>query len=109
MTGEVLASRGYSVLVAERFEAAMALLGGTPAVKVAVCHATLPEAGGEHASMLSELNERPEIALVVISSRPFEDVPGIPAHAIQLQKPFGANELLDAVNRAMQAGHASVR
>jgi DNA-binding response OmpR family regulator len=101
MAGEVLKARGFSVVVAERFEAARKILQDTPSLQVAVCHATLPsEEGGSDVPILRELDKRKDVAVVVISSRPFEDVSGIPAHAVRLAKPFGANELLDAISHA---------
>jgi DNA-binding response OmpR family regulator len=101
MAGEVLSARGFSVTVAGRFEAAMSALDSVPTIRVAVCHATLPsDTGDEQAPILRELSPRKDVALVVISSRPFEDVPGIPERAVRLAKPFGAGELLDAIARA---------
>jgi DNA-binding response OmpR family regulator len=104
MAGEVLRARGFTVVVAARFEAGMEALDSVPSLRVAVCHATLPsEATEEPVPILSELALREDIALVVISSRPFEDVPGIPQRAVRLSKPFGAGELLDAIARASGA------
>jgi DNA-binding response OmpR family regulator len=101
MAGEVLRARGFSVVVAERFEAAISALDAAPSLRVAVCHASLPsDVTREPVPILRELASREDIALVVISSRPFEDVPGIPARAVRLAKPFGARELLDAIARA---------
>lgn len=101
MAGEVLSARGFSVTVAGRFEDAMATLDSVPTIRVAVCHATLPSDSGDgQASVLHELGGREDIALVVISSRPFEDVADIPVRAVRLAKPFGAGELLDAIARA---------
>lgn len=103
MAGEVLSARGFSVAVAERFESALEVLDANPSIRVAVCHATLPRAGEAEVPILSELTLRNDIALVVISSRPFEDVPGIPPRAVLLAKPFGASELLAAVAEATAA------
>jgi DNA-binding response OmpR family regulator len=101
MAGEVLSARGYTVAVAERFEAALGHLDADPSIRVAVCHATLPsDVHQAPVPILRELASRKNIALVVISSRPFEDVPGIPFRAVRLAKPFGAGELLDAITRA---------
>jgi DNA-binding NtrC family response regulator len=101
MAGEVLKARGYTVVVAGRFEAGMEALDSVPSLRVAVCHATMPSVAGKQAvPILDELALRTDIALVVISSRPFEDVPNIPARAVRLSKPFGAGELLDAIARA---------
>lgn len=100
MAGEVLRSRGYRVRVAERFEAAAVAINTIPTINVAVCHATLPSGEAEAVPIFGVLAARLDIALVVISSRPFEEVPGIPSHAIRLSKPFGAGELLSAVERA---------
>jgi DNA-binding response OmpR family regulator len=104
MAGEVLSARGFSVAVAERFEAAVAHLDASSTIRVAVCHATLPSQDSpEPVPILRELAGREDIALVVISSRPFEDVLGIPERAVKLAKPFGAGELLDAIARASGA------
>jgi DNA-binding NtrC family response regulator len=101
MAGEVLKARGYTVVVAGRFEAGMEALDSVPSLRVAVCHATMPSVAGKQAvPILDELALRADIALVVISSRPFEDVPNIPDRAVRLSKPFGAGELLDAIARA---------
>lgn len=101
MAGEVLSARGFSVVVAEHFEGAQKLLQETPSLHTAVCHATLPsDRFSGDVPILRELAERKDVALVVISSRPFEDVPGIPARAVQLAKPFGAGELLAAIKQA---------
>lgn len=101
MAAEVLTARGFAVVVAERFEAAQRIIRDMPSIEVAVCHATLPSGKTQaNVPILTELAAREDIALVVISSRPFEDVPGIPARAIRLAKPFGAGELLDAIGRA---------
>jgi DNA-binding response OmpR family regulator len=103
MAGEVLSARGFTVVVAARFETALDTLDSTPAIRVAVCHATLPsDVRGEPVPILDELAHREDIALVVISSRPFEDVPGIPERAVRLAKPFGAGELLDAISLASE-------
>lgn len=108
MAGEVLRARGFSVAVAGRFEAALGHLDSVPTIRVAVCHATLPSnRGDEQAPILEELAPRTNIALVVISSRPFEDVAGIPARAVRLAKPFGARELLDAIAQASMTVEAS--
>jgi DNA-binding response OmpR family regulator len=100
MAGEVLTARGFGVVVAERFETALFALDTTPTLRVAVCHATLPSDNAEAAPILQEFSDRNHIGLVVISSRPFEDVQGIPPGAVLLAKPFGAVELLDAIARA---------
>jgi DNA-binding response OmpR family regulator len=108
MAAEVLSARGFSVTVAGRFEAAVKALDSEPTLRVAVCHATLPsEEGDVQTPILDELASREDIALVVISSRPFEDVKGIPARAVRLAKPFGAGELLDAIARASLSVKAS--
>ncbi|QDE41295.1 hypothetical protein FIV34_19895 [Luteibacter pinisoli] len=105
MAGEVLISRGFEVAVAEHFEAAVSTLEAAPTIRVAVCHATLPsDARGNAVPILHTLAEREDIALVVISSRPFEEVPGIPSRAVLLAKPFGARELLDAITEASHRG-----
>jgi len=110
MAGEVLTARGFSVAVAERFEAAMRVLDSTPSIRVAVCHATLPSNNHvEQVSVLQNVAARESIALVVISSGPFEDVPGIPDRAVRLAKPFGAGELLDAVTRASETMEEQTR
>ncbi|MET0255728.1 MAG: hypothetical protein ABWZ85_04970 [Luteibacter sp.] len=101
MAGEVLAARGFAVVVAERFEAAQRIIRDMPTIQVAVCHATLPSNDTQaEVPILHHLALREDVALVVISSRPFEDVPGIPARAVRLAKPFGAGELLEAISRA---------
>jgi CheY-like chemotaxis protein len=101
MTGEVLKARGFSVAVAAHFEAALGHLETASTILVAVCHATLPSgAARQQTPILRELALRSDIALVVISSRPFEDIPDIPERAVRLSKPFGASELLDAIERA---------
>jgi DNA-binding response OmpR family regulator len=110
MAGEVLRARGFSVVVAEKFEAAITALDSAPSLRVAVCHASLPsDVSRGPVPILSKLAAREDIALVVISSRPFEDVPGIPARAVRLPKPFGARELLDAIARAAGTLDASSR
>jgi DNA-binding response OmpR family regulator len=108
MAGEVLKARGFTVVVAARFEAGMKTLDSVPSLRVAVCHATLPSGPGRQlAPILGELALREDIALVVISSRPFEDVTGIPTRAVRLSKPFGARELLDAIALASRTPAAS--
>lgn len=103
MAGEVLAARGYDVAVAEHLDTAFDVLRKHPSIRIAVCHATLPVIdGSEDVPILDELASRGGIGLVVISSRPFEDVPNVPEGAVKLLKPFGAGELLDAIARAMQ-------
>lgn len=105
MAGEVLSARGFTVAVAERFETALAAIEDTASIRVAVCRATLPSEGtGIGSSILEELAIRRDIALVVITSRPFEEVPGIPDWAVHLAKPFGANELLNAIANAVAIG-----
>jgi DNA-binding response OmpR family regulator len=107
MAGEVLKARGFNVAVAERFEVALATIEDAASIRVAVCHATLPSDGGdEDVPILRELAHHRHIALVVISSRPFEDVPGIPDRAVRLAKPFGANELLNAIALAVAVNGA---
>jgi DNA-binding NtrC family response regulator len=110
MAAEVLSARGYVVVVAERFEKALTALDSVPTIRLAVCHATLPSDGRpEPVSILQELAPRADIALVVISSRPFEDVAGIPERAVRLAKPFGASELLDAIARASRTSGVTPR
>lgn len=107
MVGEVLSSRGYPVAVAESFEAAQDIIKRTATIRVAVCHATMTlEGSTTSVPVLDELARHPDIALVVISSRPFEDIPGIPERAVCLAKPFGAGELLGAISRASQGVEA---
>jgi DNA-binding response OmpR family regulator len=107
MAGEVLSARGFTVVIAARFETALDTLDSIPTIRVAVCHATLPsDVRGEPVPILDELANREDIALVVISSRPFEDVPGIPERAVRLAKPFGAGELLDAISLASDTQRA---
>jgi|GEM_PF-5460500 len=102
---EVLIERGLNASTALTVTELTAALRPPSSVDVAVCHATLPiDAGDEQRHALrAVLAERLDIGLVVISSRPFEDIEGIPAFAVCLQKPFGAVELLEAVQEA----HAS--
>jgi len=110
MAGEVLTARGFSVTVSGHFESALTMLDSMPTIRVAVCHATLPSDSGDlQAPILAELASREDIALVVISSRPFEDVEGIPSRAVQLAKPFGAKELLDAIARASRTVATQIR
>lgn len=104
MAAEVLRQRGFEALVASNLAQMTALLDSTPAVDVAVCHASSASGTvGGPPDLVTELWARPGIGLVVISSRPFEDVPGVPPTAIRLLKPFGAVELLAAVKQARAA------
>jgi DNA-binding response OmpR family regulator len=110
MAAEVLSARGFSVTVSGHFESALTALDSAPAIQVAVCHATLPsDSGDRQAPILAELASREDIALVVISSRPFEDVEGIPGRAVRLAKPFGARELLDAIALASRTVETQLR
>lgn len=110
MAAEVLSARGFSVAVSGHFETAMTTLDSVPTIRVAVCHATLPSGSGDQqAPILGELASREDIALVVISSRPFEDVEGIPSRAVRLAKPFGVRELLDAIALASRTVETQIR
>lgn len=101
MAADVLRVRGFGAVAACNLSQMCELLECIPAVEVAVCHASsvsgLPDSPPD---VVSALSKRPGIGLVVISARPFEDISDLPVNAVPLLKPFGALELLTAIEKA---------
>jgi CheY-like chemotaxis protein len=108
MAAEVLRVRGFEAVAASNLSQMCELLECIPAVEVAVCHASsvsgFPDSPPD---VVSALSKRPNIGLVVISARPFEEIPDLPANAVPLLKPFGALELIAAIEKARTASTCS--
>jgi DNA-binding response OmpR family regulator len=104
MAAEVLRVRGFEAVAASNLSQMCELLECTPAVEVAVCHASSVSGfPGSPPDVVSALSKRPNIGLVVISARPFEEIHDLPANAVPLLKPFGAVELMAAIEKARPA------
>jgi CheY-like chemotaxis protein len=100
MAAEVLRVRGFEAVAASNLSQMCELLECTP-VEVAVCHASsVSGAPDSPPDVVSALSKRPNIGLVVISARPFEDISDLPPNAVPLLKPFGAVELMEAIEKA---------
>lgn len=95
---DVLEMEGMDVRRAWRLDAVLEALHARPPSEI-VTHATVPDRASSEANLLDVVAGYPA-ALVVISSRPFFEVEGIPGRAVQLAKPFGRIDLLDAIDRA---------
>jgi CheY-like chemotaxis protein len=101
MAAEVLRVRGFEAVAACNLSQMCELLECIPALEVAVCHASSVSGMADSPpDVVSALSKRPGIGLVVISARPFEDISDLPPNAVPLLKPFGAVELMAAIERA---------
>lgn len=104
MAAEVLTGQGFTALVARTVPQLSAVLLAHTSIEVFICHAA-PAATGRADLLrgaLRVIESRVDAGLVVISSAPFEDLESVPRSAVHLQKPFGAAELLRAVDQARQ-------
>jgi DNA-binding NtrC family response regulator len=94
---------GYETREATSFRAARLLFRSLPDLGLLIAHADMPDEpyGGRLLGLAAA--ERPDLAIVVISSRPIGELQALPRNAIFLRKPFDRQALLDAIDAAHAA------
>lgn len=95
---DALAGNGSPVRRVWRYEDVLAAMRTRPPA-VLVSHSTVPDMNGKEVDLMPVLANYPA-ALVVISSRGKDDIAGFPSRAVFLAKPFGRQQLLDAIEQA---------
>lgn len=95
---DALEAPGAPVRRVWRFEDVLTAMRTRPPA-VVVTHSTVPDMHGHEVDLLPVLADYPA-ALVVISSRGKADIVGFPQRAVFLPKPFGRQQLLEAIAQA---------
>ena len=92
-----LALLGYATREATSFRAARVLFRSMPELGLLIAHADMPDEpyGGRLLQLAA--SERPDMPIVVISSRPASELQALPRNAVFLRKPFDRQQLLDAI------------
>lgn len=96
----VLTDAGYAARATVTYRDAKRAFQELPELALMVIHAETP---GEHRGstlLQAVIRERPRTAIVIVSSRPPQDLRPFPLSAVFLGKPFDRAQLLDAVERA---------
>jgi DNA-binding NtrC family response regulator len=103
----VLDDAGYAARATVTYRDAKRAYQNMPDLAVLVIHADTPgERRGTHI-IQAVLRERPETAVVVVSSRLPQDLAPFPRHAVFLEKPFDRSQLLAAIDRARESDASS--
>lgn len=95
-----LEAAGYIVFKATTSGQARMLLAACEDLEVLVAHCD-PQDGNEvGAFLLDACAQRPGMAVVALSTQVGSRRVDLPAHAVRLEKPFGRDELINAVDQA---------
>jgi CheY-like chemotaxis protein len=98
---------GFAVYCAVGTTGAAACLDARARVDVIVADMIL--AGKSTGVDICDMGRRlhPQVGLVVISADPFADVMALPERSVFLRKPFGGNELIEAIGQALVLARGS--
>lgn len=98
----VLEDAGYAARATVTYRDAKRAFQNMPDLSVLVIHADTPGERRGTALLHAVLRERPETAIVVVSSRLPEDLEPFPLSAVFLEKPFDRDQLMGAIEDARQ-------
>lgn len=96
----VLADAGYAARATVTYRDAKRAFHELPELALMVIHADTPGERRGAGLLQALIRERPNTAIVVVSSRLPQDLEPFPLSAVFLEKPFDRAQLLDAVERA---------
>lgn len=96
----VLEDAGYQTRATVTYRDARQAFKEMDGLALMVVHADTPGERRGRELLNAALRERPDTAIVIVSSRLPEDLEPAPRSAVFLVKPFDREQLLDAVERA---------
>ena len=99
----VLSDAGYAARATVTYREAKRAFQELPELALMVIHADTPGERRGGALLQALIRERPDTAIVVVSSRLPQDLEPFPLSAVFLEKPFDRAQLLDAVDRARES------
>jgi DNA-binding NtrC family response regulator len=98
---------GYRTTHAHTYDEAQRALAQGPTPDLIVSHYNFPEQPSGPSLIQATMEAHPRVPVVVISSRPQHELPLKPGRWVFLSKPFGMQELLEAIDAAKAAESAN--
>lgn len=95
-----LESEGFSTLTATGAEEAHRLIAEHPSVTVLVAHIHVADDGESESLVMAAAERYPRLAIVLVSSTDLVAPFNAPVAAVVLMKPFGRDQLVEAVHEA---------